>query len=427
MADTPQEAVTSLDELLRILSARLEANNEQMAARLEANNEQMAARLDAIDNRVRNLDNRVREVESHHRAFPPGVATPSRALVTTPPARAQTTAANPPPMHTPLPAPHQAMAMPLTTPVRYPAPTMPPATPTRAFHPAGISTGELVEPRKPTDLPLYRPRGKEKENVYTDAENFIEAYEIILDAYRIEKDTYGVRWLPAHLAPDEYRNLANRTPERRLPPSWERTRQLFVDTFAPPVAPYQHLQELSTIRFRPKDDIIAFINRFDRLRTKAELGPHNKLAVEAYYQALPKDLRNLVLMQERGSRPRKPTIQELYRWTQEAYADYCRLAGLNEFPRIIIPSEENANRRRRETDGDRRANSPAPHNRVREIRQDRANQWGRPMDSRERRLGGGSNPHRHSANDATARHEGPMRGRTTTDDRKRHATMSWLL
>ncbi|KAJ1677364.1 hypothetical protein EV182_006325, partial [Spiromyces aspiralis] len=315
-AETNPRTTSGLDEILRALSelgGRLDANNEQMAAlegrlteRLDANNNRIEGRLNMIENhvrtlddRVRNLDNRVRVVESHQRAFPPGVATTSRALVTTPPARAQTTAANPPPMHTPLPVPHQAAVMPPTTPVWYPAPTMPPATPTRAFQPAGMSTGELVEPRKPADLPLYRPRGKEKENVYTDAENFIEAYEIILDAYRIEKDTYGVRWLPAHLAPDEYRNLANRTPERRLPPSWERTRQLFVDTFAPPVAPYQHLQELSTIRFRPKDDIIAFINRFDRLRTKAELGPHNKLAVEAYYQALPKDLRNLVLMQER--------------------------------------------------------------------------------------------------------------------------------
>ncbi|KAJ1670178.1 hypothetical protein EV182_008377, partial [Spiromyces aspiralis] len=91
-------------------------NNEQMAARLEANNEQMAAHLDAIDNRIRNLDNRIRKVESHHQAFPPGIATPSCALVTTLPARAQTMAANPPPMHMPLPVPHQAMAMPLTTP-----------------------------------------------------------------------------------------------------------------------------------------------------------------------------------------------------------------------------------------------------------------------------------------------------------------------
>ncbi|KAJ1676090.1 hypothetical protein EV182_008904, partial [Spiromyces aspiralis] len=162
----------------------------------------MEACLDAIDERNRALDEHIRGLESHLRAFPTGMTMPSCALVMTPPAQAQHSAANPPPTHMPLPVPYQVTTMPLATPAWYPTMTMPPVTPTWAFHPAGMNTGELSEPRKPADLPLYRPHGKAKENVYTDAENFIEAYEIILNAYGIEKDTYGVRWLPAHLAPD---------------------------------------------------------------------------------------------------------------------------------------------------------------------------------------------------------------------------------
>ncbi|KAJ1677118.1 hypothetical protein EV182_006837, partial [Spiromyces aspiralis] len=133
-AETNPRTTSGLDEILRALSelsGRLDANNEQMAAleghlteRLDANNNRIEGCLNMIKNHVRtlddricNLDNHVHEVESHQQAFPPGIATTSCALVTTPPARTQTTVANPPPMHTPLPVPHQAAVMPPTTPM----------------------------------------------------------------------------------------------------------------------------------------------------------------------------------------------------------------------------------------------------------------------------------------------------------------------
>ncbi|KAJ1909851.1 hypothetical protein H4219_006332 [Mycoemilia scoparia] len=161
--------------------------------------------------------------------------------------------------------------------------------------PFGRNVTTSKPPRKPEELPYYCKEQTNEKNAYSDAEEFLNAFERAIEADDISLDLYGPKWLLARLRAREGDTFLDQCVDRKLLTQWSLIQKTFLHVFTLKLNTHIFMEKLQRLKLSPKDDIITFTNTFDDLRKKAGQEPNMMFVQDTFIQALPQKFRMLLL------------------------------------------------------------------------------------------------------------------------------------
>ncbi|KAJ1909947.1 hypothetical protein H4219_006314 [Mycoemilia scoparia] len=250
---------------LAMIMAKLEA----MDQKLDATNSDLQAFKQKTAEDLERQERRINELASHQRAFPSQewsyqTPAPNRGNIPTAEMTRARTEERPPVFNLP-------------------------------DDPFGRNVTTSKPPRKPEELPYYHKEQTNEKNAYSDAEEFLNAFERAMEADNISLDLYGPKWLLVRLRVREGNTFLDQCVDRKLPTQWSLIRKTFLHVFAPKLNTHVFMEKLQRLKLSPKDDIIAFTNTFDDLRKKAGQEPNVMFVQDTFIQALPQKFQMLLL------------------------------------------------------------------------------------------------------------------------------------
>ena len=183
----------------------------------------------------------------------------------------------------------------------------------------------------PQDLPKFRHGA----NPLQDPEEFLYAFERVLDTHALDPEQHWRRLLQNCLTFDDSAWLASQPVSSA---TWSVAKDAFLRHFADPDRVYKARLAIPRMRMNPGETLHEFSQRFDKLRRVAMLPVADPITVTHFRESLPREIRFLVEARIRELGQQEPTLFQVrdvaltYAWTPEA-----RVAGRSEPSRAEAP------------------------------------------------------------------------------------------